>query len=69
MGSQDSFTPLNVTNKASLYGNEEVCEALNLDLKCQILWDDNNKVTSIGRFARGTFEPRPDIAGPGVCFL
>ena len=42
------------------------CSTLGVPEKCAISTDVHGNIESLGPWQRGTFEPRADIAGPGV---
>lgn len=43
------------------------CAKLNVSQACGISLDPDGNIVSLGPWQRRTFEPRPDLAGPGVC--
>ena len=54
--------------KAPLFDFAASCKALNVPESCGIGRDQDGNILSLGPWKRGEFEPRVDIAGPGVRF-
>ena len=60
----DTFT----IEKVPIFDSGAFCKALNIPERCAISITQDGNISSLGPWQRGGFEPRVDIAGPGVCF-
>ena len=53
-------------DKHPLFNFTADCTRLGVPEKCGIGTDGDGNIVSFGPWQRGTFDPRVDIAGPGV---
>ena len=63
---QSVMSSQNFDYRRPLFDFTAECTRLGVPEKCGIGTDGDGNIMSLGPWQRGTFEPRVDIAGPGV---